>query len=135
MKRMPLSWRTKRFVLERDNYTCVDCGFTKTKTSSDIPEPFKTDYLMFVTFESIINKDCLARVLSKIDNGGDVKDIVYNWQDSERLEIDHILAVCNGGDNDVSNLQCLCKGCHRIKTNNDLAIYSNKQYESLFSNF
>ena len=104
MKRIPLSWRTKHLILERDNYTCVNCGFTKINTSSDIPKPFKSSYLMFITFESIIRNDRLARVLDKVDGGGAIEDIVLNWQDSKGLEIDHIHAVCNGGHNGEPNL-------------------------------
>lgn len=36
------------------------------------------------------------------------------------VEIDHIKALCNGGTNDESNLQGLCKTCHEDKTAMDL---------------
>ena len=134
MKRIPLSWRTKHLILERDNYTCVNCGFTKINTSSDIPKPFKSSYLMFITFESIISNDRLARVLDKVDDGGAIEDIVLNWQDSKGLEIDHIHAVCNGGHNGEPNLQCLCTKCHRVKTNKDLEIYSANQHKICLRN-
>jgi 5-methylcytosine-specific restriction endonuclease McrA len=32
------------------------------------------------------------------------------------LEIDHIKSLHNGGDNSITNLQVLCKECHRKKT-------------------
>jgi 5-methylcytosine-specific restriction protein A len=35
-------------------------------------------------------------------------------------ELDHIKALCNGGTNDDSNLQGLCKTCHEDKTAADL---------------
>lgn len=35
---------------------------------------------------------------------------------SERLEVDHILNVAQGGTNHPSNLQTLCVGCHREKS-------------------
>jgi len=35
-------------------------------------------------------------------------------------EVDHILALANGGGNEDDNLQCLCAGCHELKTLEDL---------------
>jgi len=35
-------------------------------------------------------------------------------------EVDHIVALTNGGGNDDDNLQCLCAECHEIKTLVDL---------------
>lgn len=34
--------------------------------------------------------------------------------------VDHIVALTNGGTNDDSNLQPLCKPCHELKTRGDL---------------
>ena len=31
------------------------------------------------------------------------------------LEVDHIIEVCNGGTNDMDNLQTLCSECNRAK--------------------
>ena len=36
------------------------------------------------------------------------------------FEIDHIVALCNGGTNHVSNLHALCPNCHSTKTIQDL---------------
>lgn len=36
------------------------------------------------------------------------------------FEIDHIVALCNGGTDDVNNLQALCPNCHSTKTIHDL---------------
>lgn len=36
-------------------------------------------------------------------------------------EIDHIVALINGGENRESNLQPLCVECHAVKTSGDLA--------------
>lgn len=35
-------------------------------------------------------------------------------------EVDHIVALTNGGGNEDDNLQCLCAECHEIKTLADL---------------
>ena len=34
-------------------------------------------------------------------------------------QVDHIQAVCLGGQNDISNAQALCKPCHQMKTKLD----------------
>ena len=34
-------------------------------------------------------------------------------------EIDHIIPLYQGGSNDISNLQALCRNCHGKKTLND----------------
>ena len=34
------------------------------------------------------------------------------------FEIDHIVALCDGGTNDIMNLQALCRNCHGKKTLN-----------------
>lgn len=35
-------------------------------------------------------------------------------------QIDHIVALCNGGENRESNLQILCTPCHKLKTRLDV---------------
>ncbi len=48
----------------------------------------------------------------------------------ENLEVDHIIAIVNGGDQwNENNLQVLCNNCHKEKTKLDLkrkTIYGNK---------
>ena len=39
----------------------------------------------------------------------------------ERIEIDHITALANGGDHSETNLQALCAPCHKLKTGADVA--------------
>ena len=36
-------------------------------------------------------------------------------------EFDHIIALANGGENRETNLQALCRPCHRMKTDEDVA--------------
>lgn len=38
----------------------------------------------------------------------------------EGYNIDHIIALCNGGVTEVQNGQALCLSCHRVKTRHDL---------------
>lgn len=43
--------------------------------------------------------------------------------DSYRKPIfDHRVALCNGGSNREQNLQIICAGCHRVKTQTDVAV-------------
>ena len=37
------------------------------------------------------------------------------------LDCDHVIAEMNGGNANIENLQCLCKGCNIAKTGNDWA--------------
>ena len=42
-------------------------------------------------------------------------------------QYDHIVPICNGGENRESNLQILCGGCHRVKTQTDVAVKSSNE--------
>jgi 5-methylcytosine-specific restriction endonuclease McrA len=48
----------------------------------------------------------------------------------ECFEIDHIICIKDGGNNEECNLQALCPNCHRKKTNND--IYKPKKLKKKF---
>lgn len=39
---------------------------------------------------------------------------------TEAVEVDHIVAIVNGGTDDDDNLQAICKACHEVKTAADL---------------
>lgn len=39
---------------------------------------------------------------------------------SPAYEVDHIVPLMAGGTDDPSNLECICKPCHRIKTLKDI---------------
>jgi heat shock protein HspQ len=51
------------------------------------------------------------------------------------LEIDHIKPLCKGGSNHISNLQALCKGCHREKTQREQETGSFIKEEETMSSF
>ena len=36
--------------------------------------------------------------------------------DESGKQVDHIVELCHGGTNDISNLQVLCPSCHSVKT-------------------
>jgi 5-methylcytosine-specific restriction protein A len=39
---------------------------------------------------------------------------------TEATEVDHIIALFNGGDDHIDNMQSLCAECHAVKTDADL---------------
>lgn len=46
-----------------------------------------------------------------------------------QLSADHIVPIYVGGNEwDLANLQTLCRGCHSIKTREDLRFYGRKNY-------
>ena len=47
-----------------------------------------------------------------------------------QLEVDHRIALMNGGDNSVDNLGTLCDSCHNEKTRYDYAIRKRRQKEA-----
>jgi 5-methylcytosine-specific restriction endonuclease McrA len=52
-------------------------------------------------------------------------------QDEVAFEVDHKVAIVNGGDEfDMNNLQVLCTDCHKKKTKNDLRIALGKDPKS-----
>lgn len=42
-------------------------------------------------------------------------------------ELDHIIALCNGGADDESNLEGLCVPCHKRKTAKDMGYSERKE--------
>ena len=47
-----------------------------------------------------------------------------------QLEVDHRIALMNGGDNSIDNLGTLCDSCHNAKTRYDYAIRKRRQKEA-----
>lgn len=43
-------------------------------------------------------------------------NICHIWHKVSELEIDHIIPVHRGGENERHNLQIICKTCHKKKT-------------------
>jgi 5-methylcytosine-specific restriction endonuclease McrA len=46
-----------------------------------------------------------------------------NCGSKEKIEVDHIVPISAGGKNEESNLQFLCRQCHKNKTNMDYYRY------------
>ena len=49
---------------------------------------------------------------------------------TRQLEVDHRIALMNGGNNSVSNLGTLCDDCHNKKTRYDYSIRKRRQKEA-----
>jgi 5-methylcytosine-specific restriction endonuclease McrA len=46
--------------------------------------------------------------------------------DTENLEMDHAVALMNGGSNDITNLYALCRTCHVEKTRMDRSLKKHR---------
>lgn len=46
---------------------------------------------------------------------------------TNHLEMDHAVALMNGGPNDLSNLYCLCHACHVAKTRLDFKMRKHRK--------
>ena len=86
--KMPLELRLE--VLRRDKETCQICG----KVADSISESHGTAYERNKNFD---------------------KRKHHSWEEYIPFEIDHILALSNGGETELSNLQLLCQKCNRSK--------------------
>ena len=49
---------------------------------------------------------------------------------SEAIELDHIVALVNGGTNDPENMQGLCRSCHQDKTSRDMGFEPRTRFEA-----
>ena len=63
-------------------------------------------------------KALMARL---IEFGGKCAHCQCKTGGSAGLEWDHIQPLMMGGDDEMANLQPLCRGCHRAKTREDVA--------------
>jgi 5-methylcytosine-specific restriction protein A len=42
-------------------------------------------------------------------------------------EVDHIVPMANGGTDDDQNLEAICTGCHKVKTQKESGSYRERQ--------
>jgi 5-methylcytosine-specific restriction endonuclease McrA len=63
-------------------------------------------------------------------------DSNYGWYTCQRcgknlrkgdVDIDHIIPQSYGGDDDLNNLQCMCRSCNRSKQD-DIGLHTVKDY-------
>jgi 5-methylcytosine-specific restriction endonuclease McrA len=61
----------------------------------------------------------VAKIYAK--HGGHCASCGRKLMAGDDYEIDHKIALANGGTDDDDNLQLLCEGCHILKTGNDVS--------------
>ncbi len=123
------NWTGIRFLVwARDNGKCTKCGrllSIKAIYDSVIWEPFapvsKEDWLPEWIAEWLRENSYNIKVRAIMTDG-----FLQGKKFGPYLqlaEIDHIVAICNGGDHlSLENLQTLCHDCHIHKTKIDLKI-------------
>lgn len=120
----PQKENSLKFLLIKQEWKCADCQF---------------DY-------SPIMKTILRREKERYPTSpGEDRDLnTLEWYYFKRLkgkcikerapEIDHILAICNGGESlGISNHQVLCYTCHKNKTKKDLSGKKKKTLDTFNS--
>jgi hypothetical protein len=86
-----------------------------------LEEDFEKEYQRAIDPKNIYDMEA--------ENYAKYNNIPYPKLEDKRiqLEVDHKIAIVNGGDEfDVNNLQVLCEECHKKKTKNDLKISVRK---------
>lgn len=78
---------------------------------SIIPEPDHS------TEDRSVSQAMKARV--REEQGG---NCARSWCEAPALDVDHIIALWNGGNNDRTNLEALCTACHGQKTKAEAAL-------------
>ena len=92
-KRHSLPLDIKLYVIKRDKCTCQYCG--------------KKGVFIFRYAKPCVVENPKNIHLISQDN--------YNGKDVISFEIDHILALCDGGTNTIDNLALSCRKCNRGK--------------------
>ena len=54
-----------------------------------------------------------------LERGGRCEACTKPIRAGERWEVEHTVALMNGGSNEPSNLRVICKNCHKPKTRDD----------------
>lgn len=136
-----ISWSELREkALKLYGNKCTKCGITEEKhrrTKDKEKLEFYRNYVLEHKQDITNRRDELLVDLDKryrgdferINNDQYVAEKLLDWEErrkydyynSPTFEVDHKLAIVNGGDMwDINNLQVLCKDCHNKKTQKDL---------------
>ena len=127
----------RRFIVERDNFTCQKCGVVaEIKTLDEyhwrwIRERSKS---MGINAFYFVRDSVLSEGVSKVIREeilGDKFDcnVIFEFINSAGFEVDHITPVRDGGTNLPSNLQTLCRACHKRKCVDDRKIREYIRFE------
>lgn len=151
-----ISWgELKNNFLDKKGKKCAKCGCTPESLKKGEKSEFK-DWLKLVKANPAAMKIVEQVRLKKLKDVEEMyekamdDDYIIKWEFgfrhsegfkgippapqedsflSERFEVDHILAICNGGDQwDEKNFQVLCYADHKLKTKEDMKLFrSNKK--------
>ena len=152
------SWTEVRSkILNRDKSTCQECGANSDKLRKEAEKKYEEELKLWIrdnkeTIQSVRDA-CLVELSKRFQQDYDIimgdRSLVerHCWKFRSsvpekksgkyvELEIDHIKAVCLGGDMwDEENLRALCIDCHKKKTKSDLKylkkIRDNKKHGKL----
>lgn len=98
MKRRSIPMDIQRKVFERDKYKCQYCGKEATW--------------------QVFNRNGITQLFENKPTSLNRWQHFWDWQDPVPFEIDHIVPICEGGDNNIENLKLSCRNCNRSKGKN-----------------
>ena len=146
-----ISWgQFKDEVLDEQGKKCKKCGAVK---GDNIPKRDKavTEWMDKIKsmpdFKQMLNETRIKQLHELEEKYEQIMDdnyliehnLYWNYRDKVgniphefdfevRFDVDHILAICNGGDQwDKKNLQVLCTDCHKVKTKSDMKLFRSKK--------
>ncbi len=104
LKKVLFNWAEFRLeIIERDNYTCRDCGYMA-------PWGFRLEHVLE---KAVRLSDIEAGRVVKI--GSSHYRMGPNWLTDKGLEVHHVKPIKDGGPEfDEANCVTLCHDCHRL---------------------
>ena len=116
IKRKPIARSMRMEIMESCQYKCQYCG----------KQGIKIDWDKFIPRVPYTNKKGIwvYEVYSGVYAGREWRhDMLENPLDEETwlipFQIDHILPVCQGGENNLTNLLLVCRTCNSRKATRD----------------
>lgn len=113
MKVPPLTKRQRLAILERDDYTCTECGLDcadARRLALKARDGLIAASRMWVTLRAEFKAVAVA------ERSGLALAVVKVAFRRIPADVDHILQRAMGGTNDPENLQTLCVECHTVKS-------------------
>lgn len=118
------------------NKQCPSCGTPKSKwnrrtdwtcCSTDCTKKFWSEHDKSVSWLGqrlkALRRDNFTCLRCGTRHAYHSKHYNYDFAEDGKLEGDHIIPVCIGGDCfDLDNIQTLCIDCHKIKTKEDMKL-------------
>lgn len=123
-----LNAKQRLFILERDNFTCMKCGKRpEIKTMREFYLRWLREegaahgtHAYYMVRRQVFMEAGIVRVVNEIPpKGGDCLNFTFEYFTDEGFEVDHIIPIRDGGTNLTSNLQTLCRACHKRKCRAD----------------